>query len=293
MRGTCLEGGHSHERRRSRVRSDGSSPRPSRLVLAVGLWAVVSVSVDRPVAYDAIAEQFKYGSIGSEPGVSLLRPVGGVLPPYWVFRALPDDLPRQAARRLRVARLRRRAGPRAADRRVAAPAARHRPGRPELRRVPHRHGARGAWRAAADRARHAGAPARSAGVRGVRARLHARQPAHGRQHPRALPRRRRARRDGAAAAARRPRRPAQDRRRSTCRTASRRSSATACRGGAADAWTRSTRTRRSSSTGRSSSCPPSRAARRLRLSRRSGTRRRARACTCTGTATTIRSTSGT
>jgi hypothetical protein len=59
-------------------------------VLAVGLWAVVSVSVDRPVAYDAITEQFKYGSIGSEPGVSLLRPVGGVLPPYWVFRALPE-----------------------------------------------------------------------------------------------------------------------------------------------------------------------------------------------------------
>ena len=54
------------------------------------LWAVVSVSVDRPVAYDAITEQFKYGSIGSEPGVSLLRPVGGVLPPYWIFRALPE-----------------------------------------------------------------------------------------------------------------------------------------------------------------------------------------------------------
>ena len=60
-------------------------------VLAAVLWAVVSVSVDRPVAYDAIVEQFKYGSIGSEPGVSLLRPVGGVLPPYL-------DFPRPAGR---------------------------------------------------------------------------------------------------------------------------------------------------------------------------------------------------
>src|SRR5215203_4987324 len=60
------------------------------VVLAAVLWAVVSVSVDRPVAYDAITDQFKYGSIGSEPGVSLLRPVGGVLPPYWIFRALPE-----------------------------------------------------------------------------------------------------------------------------------------------------------------------------------------------------------
>jgi mono/diheme cytochrome c family protein len=36
-------------------------------------------------------------SIGSEPGGSLLSPVGGVLPPYWVFKALPaicsDRLP--------------------------------------------------------------------------------------------------------------------------------------------------------------------------------------------------------
>jgi mono/diheme cytochrome c family protein len=58
--------------------------------LAAGLWAVVSVSIDRPVAYEAITDQFKYGSIGSEPGVSLLRPVGGVLPPYWIFRAMPE-----------------------------------------------------------------------------------------------------------------------------------------------------------------------------------------------------------
>jgi mono/diheme cytochrome c family protein len=60
------------------------------VVLAIALWAATSLSVDRPVAYDSIVEQFKYGSIGSEPGVSLLHPVGGVLPPYWIFRALPE-----------------------------------------------------------------------------------------------------------------------------------------------------------------------------------------------------------
>ena len=64
----------------------------------IGVWAIVSVRIDRPVTYDAIEEHFKYGSIGSEPGVSLLTPVGGVLPPYWVFKALPsvcsDKLPR-------------------------------------------------------------------------------------------------------------------------------------------------------------------------------------------------------
>jgi hypothetical protein len=59
-------------------------------VLAAGLWIAVSLSTDRPVSYAAITDQFKYGSIGSEPGVSVRQPVGGVVPPYWVFRALPD-----------------------------------------------------------------------------------------------------------------------------------------------------------------------------------------------------------
>jgi mono/diheme cytochrome c family protein len=63
------------------------------LALAIGLWALVSVSVDRPVAYAEITEHFKYGSIGSEPGGSLLQTVGGVLPPYWIFRALPEICP--------------------------------------------------------------------------------------------------------------------------------------------------------------------------------------------------------
>jgi hypothetical protein len=58
--------------------------------VVVALWAVVSVSADRPTTYDDIQEHFKYGSIGSEPGGSLLSPVGGVLPPYWIFTALPS-----------------------------------------------------------------------------------------------------------------------------------------------------------------------------------------------------------
>lgn len=60
------------------------------LLAAVALWAFVSIRQDRPASYDDIEEHFKYGSIGSEPGVSLLSPVGGVLPPYWVFKSLPS-----------------------------------------------------------------------------------------------------------------------------------------------------------------------------------------------------------
>ena len=60
---------------------------------AVVIWAIVSVTIDRTPGYADITEHFKYGSIGSEPGVSLLRPVGGVLPPYAVFTALPSICP--------------------------------------------------------------------------------------------------------------------------------------------------------------------------------------------------------
>ena len=55
-----------------------------------GIWVLVSLRIDRPQSHEEITEHFKYGSIGSEPGVSLLRPVGGVLPPYAVFTALPS-----------------------------------------------------------------------------------------------------------------------------------------------------------------------------------------------------------
>ena len=68
------------------------------LVAIAGVWAVVSITRDRPVIYESIEDHFKYGSIGSEPGGNLLAPVGGALPPYWVFTALPsvckEKLPR-------------------------------------------------------------------------------------------------------------------------------------------------------------------------------------------------------
>jgi hypothetical protein len=57
--------------------------------LLLALYLALILTADTPVRYADIEEHYKYGSIGSEPGVSLLRPVGGVLPPYWVFRALP------------------------------------------------------------------------------------------------------------------------------------------------------------------------------------------------------------
>ena len=67
------------------------------VLVVVAIWVIGSLRADQPVTYADITEQFKYGSIGSEPGVSLLQPVGGVLPPYWIFRALPsicsDKLP--------------------------------------------------------------------------------------------------------------------------------------------------------------------------------------------------------
>src|SRR5262245_63191584 len=63
------------------------------VLFVIVLWAAVSIGSDRPTPYDSITDHFKYGSIGSEPGVSLLRPVGGVLPPLSVFTALPSICP--------------------------------------------------------------------------------------------------------------------------------------------------------------------------------------------------------
>ena len=60
------------------------------VVAVAGVWVLLALGTDRPVEYEEITEHFKYGSIGSEPGVSLLRPVGGALPPYSVFTALPS-----------------------------------------------------------------------------------------------------------------------------------------------------------------------------------------------------------
>ncbi|MGE5813790.1 MAG: cytochrome c [Acidobacteriota bacterium] len=67
------------------------------VVVLAGAALLISLNRDEPVTYDDIAEHFKYGSIGSEPGGSLFNPVGGVLPPYEVFKVLPsicsDKLP--------------------------------------------------------------------------------------------------------------------------------------------------------------------------------------------------------
>jgi len=67
------------------------------VTLGAGIWLVSSLRSDRAVTYDEIGAHFKYGSIGSEPGGSLLQPIGGALPPYWIFQALPaicsDKLP--------------------------------------------------------------------------------------------------------------------------------------------------------------------------------------------------------
>jgi hypothetical protein len=63
----------------------------------VGLLLVVYFTVrfnrDRPVDYQAEVDHFKYGSIGSEPGGSLSSAVGGLLPPYPIFRVLPKVCP--------------------------------------------------------------------------------------------------------------------------------------------------------------------------------------------------------
>jgi mono/diheme cytochrome c family protein len=62
------------------------------VALLIG-YVIWSVTADRPVTYSDITEHFRYGSIGSEPGGPFLSPVGGVLPPYWVFKVLPAICP--------------------------------------------------------------------------------------------------------------------------------------------------------------------------------------------------------
>jgi hypothetical protein len=67
------------------------------VVVVVILWLVRRFTADRPEDYASDVDQFKWGSIGSEPGGSLRDAVGGLLPPYEIFRVLPqlctDKLP--------------------------------------------------------------------------------------------------------------------------------------------------------------------------------------------------------
>jgi len=62
------------------------------IVIVVGylIWYFTS---DHTEYHADIQEHFKYGSIGSEPGGTIFTPVGGVLPPYLVFKALPKVCP--------------------------------------------------------------------------------------------------------------------------------------------------------------------------------------------------------
>ena len=63
------------------------------IIVIVVAWFVWRFSRDAPVSYASIEEQFKYGSIGSEVGGSVTEPVGGVLPPYAIFKVLPAVCP--------------------------------------------------------------------------------------------------------------------------------------------------------------------------------------------------------
>jgi hypothetical protein len=62
-------------------------------IVVCGIWLIWRFAIDRPVDYGNIQEHFKYGSIGAEPGGSLMNTVGGLVPPYWIFRALPQICP--------------------------------------------------------------------------------------------------------------------------------------------------------------------------------------------------------
>ncbi len=50
-------------------------------------WSLTREDVLDP--YESAEDHFKYGSIGSETGGTLLHPIGGLLPPAPIFKALP------------------------------------------------------------------------------------------------------------------------------------------------------------------------------------------------------------
>jgi hypothetical protein len=69
-------------------------------LLLIGLLAIGAFyyfTADRTHYYSNIQDHFKYGSIGSEPGGTIFTQIGGVLPPYLIFKTLPalcpDKLP--------------------------------------------------------------------------------------------------------------------------------------------------------------------------------------------------------
>lgn len=66
---------------------------PLLLFALFALYLIHYFTSDRTVFHADIQEHFKYGSIGSETGGTVFTPVGGVLPPYLVFKALPQVCP--------------------------------------------------------------------------------------------------------------------------------------------------------------------------------------------------------
>jgi len=63
------------------------------IVILVVVWLAWRFSSDRPSTFKTAEEHFKYGSIGAEVGGSVFNPIGGILPPYWIFKVLPDVCP--------------------------------------------------------------------------------------------------------------------------------------------------------------------------------------------------------
>ena len=155
-------------------------------VFVIVLWVVAVDRTDQP---DDLRRRSPSTSSTDRSAANLvcrfLRPVGGVLPPLSVFTALPSICPEKLPGGYASLGFVFERGASAADRRLAAPPPRDRSGRTELRRLPHRHRSRHARIGAADRARHARAPARPAALRRIRSRMLARQPAHGRSGARA------------------------------------------------------------------------------------------------------------
>jgi len=62
------------------------------VIVVIAAVIVYTVQREQTHRYESDAEHFKYGSIGSEPGVSLFSPLGGRLPPEWIFRVLPQKV---------------------------------------------------------------------------------------------------------------------------------------------------------------------------------------------------------
>jgi mono/diheme cytochrome c family protein len=66
---------------------------PLLLLAVLAFYLIWYFTSDRTQHYADIREHFKYGSIGSETGGTIFTPVGGVLPPYLIFKTLPKICP--------------------------------------------------------------------------------------------------------------------------------------------------------------------------------------------------------